>query len=90
LRDTSGILLDKQASTKLQDQIRNTIESYHGNKVVDLHICAIGANLYNAIISVVTDVLKQPDHYRKMIPDNIGLVHTTIEIHKCDDEELRQ
>ena len=90
LRDTSGILLDKQASRELQDQIRNAIESNNGNKVVDLHIWAIGPNLYNAIISVVADAPKQPDHYRKMIPDNIGLVHTTIEIHKCDDKELQQ
>lgn len=88
LRDTSGILLDKQASTKLQDQIRNVIESFDGDKVVDLHIWAIGHNLYNAIISVVTNAPKQPDHYKKMMPDNIGLVHTTIEIHKCDGEVL--
>lgn len=86
LRDTSGILLDKQASKELQDQIRNAIESYDGNKVVDLHIWVIGPNLYNAIISVVTGAPKQPDHYKKMIPDNIGLVHTTIEIHKCDGD----
>ncbi|MBT8386104.1 MAG: CDF family Co(II)/Ni(II) efflux transporter DmeF [Ignavibacteria bacterium] len=88
LRDTSSILLDKQASIELQNQIRNSIESHNGNKVADLHIWAIGPNLYNAIISVVTDAPKQPDHYRKMIPDNIGLVHTTIEIHKCDDEDF--
>ena len=86
LRDASGILLDKQASAELQDQIRNTIESYDGDKVVDLHIWAIGPNVYNAIISIVTDDPKQPDHYKKMMPNNIGLVHTTIEIHKFDGD----
>jgi len=86
LRDASGILLDKQASAELQDQIRNTIESYDGDKVVDLHIWAIGSNVYNAIISIVTDDPKQPDHYKKMMPNNIGLVHTTIEIHQFDGD----
>jgi len=86
LRDTSGILLDKQASKELRDQIRNAIESYDDNKVADLHIWAIGPNLYSAIISIVTDAPKQPDHYKKMMPDNIGLVHTTIEIHQCDGD----
>jgi len=38
----------------------------------------------NLIVIIIADAPKQPDHYKKMIPDNIGLVHTTIEIHKCN------
>jgi cation diffusion facilitator family transporter len=90
LDDTSGILLDKQVSFELQQTIKNNIENYDGNKVVDLHIWAIGPNIYNAIISIVTDSPKQPDHYRKLLPNNLGIVHTTIEIQKCDDEELQR
>jgi cation diffusion facilitator family transporter len=89
LRDTSGILLDRQASIEIQDQIRKAIESIDSNKVADLHIWAIGPNLYNAIVSIVTDFPKQPDYYKKMIPNNIGLVHITIEVHKCDDKLQR-
>ena len=90
LNDTSGILLDKQVSSEVQETIKSNIESYDGNKVVDLHIWAIGPNIYNAIISIVTDSPKQPDHYRKLLPNDLGLVHTTIEIQKCDDEVLKQ
>jgi cation diffusion facilitator family transporter len=86
VRDTGGILLDRQASMEIQNQIRNSIESYDGNKIADLHIWSIGPDIYNAIVSVVTDFPKQPDHYKKMIPENIGIVHTTIEVHKCDGE----
>lgn len=89
LRDTSGILLDKQASVELQDLIRNSIECFDGDKVVDLHVWAIGPNIYNAIVSIVADVPKQPDHYKKLLPNDKGLAHTTIEIHKCDSKVLQ-
>ena len=89
LRDTSGILLDKQASVELQDLIRNSIECFDGDKVVDLHVWAIGPNIYNAIVSIVTDVPKQPDHYKKLLLNDKGLAHTTIEIHKCDSKVLQ-
>jgi cation diffusion facilitator family transporter len=89
LRDTSGILLDKQASAELQDLIRNSIECFDGDKVVDLHVWAIGPNIYNAIVSIVTDVPKQPDHYKKLLLNDKGLAHTTIEIHKCDSKVLQ-
>jgi len=89
VRDTSGVLLDKQASKELQDQIRNSIECFDGDKVVDLHIWAIGPNIYNAIVSIVADVPKQPDHYKKLLPNDKGLAHITIEIHKCDKKRLK-
>lgn len=89
LRDTSCILLDKQASAELQDLIRNSIECLDGDKVVDLHVWAIGPNIYNAIVSIIADDPKQPDHYKKLLPNDKGLAHTTIEIHKCDSKVLQ-
>ncbi|HCY75082.1 MAG TPA: cation transporter [Ignavibacteriales bacterium] len=83
LRDTSRTLLDKEVSKEIQDHIKEAIEKKDDNKVADLHLWSIGPGIYSAAISVVTDNPKSPNYYKELLPE-VGIVHTTLEVHRCD------
>jgi len=84
LRDTSRTLLDKEVSKEIHKNIKEAIELKDDNKVADMHLWSIGPGIYSAAISVVTENPKPPDYYKELLPD-IGIVHTTLEVHKCEN-----
>lgn len=86
LRATSSVLLDNQASTKIQRRIQECIED-DDNRVADLHIWAIGPSIYAAIISVVSGDPKSPEDYKELIPRDLGLAHVTVEVHDGTQED---
>lgn len=88
LRSTARILLDKQAADEIHDTIREALESQEDTRIADLHIWAVGPNLYSAIISLVTHRPKPPDGYKALIPKKLGIVHTVVEVHVCDHQDL--
>ncbi len=83
LRSTSGILLDRQGPERIRDSIRNSLEQDEDSKVTDLHLWAIGPNIYSAVIAVVAHHPATPAQYKERIPGNLGLVHVAIEVHAC-------
>ena len=83
IRDTSGVLLDHQAPGAILKQTRNAIEGVDDNRVADLHIWSIGPGIYSATIAVVSDMPKPPEHYKILIPKELGIVHTIVEVHHC-------
>jgi cation diffusion facilitator family transporter len=85
LRDTSGVLLDRQTTQELTERIKSTIEGHADNRVSDLHIWTIGPCIYAASISIVTSEPKSPTHYKELIPGHLGLAHTIVEVHTCRD-----
>ena len=87
LRLTSAILLDKQGPEKVRTKIKGAIENTGDNRVADLHLWAIGPNIYSAIISVVTHHPEQPEYYKKLLPDDLGLAHVTMEVHQCAESK---
>ncbi len=88
LKDTSNILLDMQASLELQKAVKEAIEQKDGSSIADLHPWSIGPDIYTAAISVVTDKPQSPNYYRNLLPDGIGLAHSTIEVHQCTNHNL--
>ena len=86
LRTTSAVLLDKQGPEHFQTQIKQCIED-DDNRVADLHLWSIGPNIYGVIISVVAHDPQPPEHYKELIPSNLGLVHVTVEVHECIHED---
>ena len=87
LRSTSAILLDHQASEEIQKEIREIIEDDGDSRVTDLHIWSIGPNIYSVLISVVAHNPKTPEHYKELIPSELGLMHTNVEVHQWTAEE---
>lgn len=81
LRSTSAVLLDRSAPAAVCEAIRGDIESRDGNRVADLHVWPVGPGIYAALISVVTDRPKPPDHYKRLLRPDLDLVHVTVEVH---------
>jgi cation diffusion facilitator family transporter len=86
LRTTGHVLLDRQAPDKVREAIREAIEREADNRVADLHVWSIGPNIYSVVVSVVTDEARDPEHYKALLPKDLGLVHQTIEVQRCRDE----
>ena len=84
LRQTSGILLDKQAPKELLDTIRERVEQDDDNRLTDLHIWSIGPNIYAASIAVVTRNPKSISHYKELLRESSDIVHTAVELHQYE------
>lgn len=84
LGSTTRILLDHEGPEHIRSMILQSIEHSDDNRVVDLHVWAVGPNIYSAVISIVTHTPQPPNHYKAMIPDDIVLDHITVEVHPYD------
>jgi Co/Zn/Cd efflux system component len=89
LRSSARVLLDLQAPDEVLAAIRKSIESEGDNRVSDLHVWSVGPGIYAAEIAVVASRPRNPDDYYKLLPGELGLVHVTVETHRCaaDDRE---
>jgi cation diffusion facilitator family transporter len=90
LRDSGGILLDRQAPEGLRAAVRTAIESEADNRLADLHVWAIGPDHYAAALSVVTDAPRTPEHYKALLPAGLGIAHATVEVHACRGHPARK
>jgi cation diffusion facilitator family transporter len=90
LRQTSRVLLDHQAPAPLREAIREAIESHADERVADLHVWSIGPAIYAAVIGLVTDEPKSADFYKDLLPDRLGVVHVSIEVHHCSNPPSRR
>lgn len=82
LRATNSVLLDKQGPEEIRTKIKEMIEKDQDARIAELHLWAVGPNIYSAIILIVAREPQQPDDYKKMIPSALGIVHATVEVHK--------
>lgn len=85
IRATSRVLLDHQIHPQTQQKIIRALEGYKDTRVSDLHIWSIGPGIYSSEVSIVTKAPDSPEIYKALIPEDAGVVHTTIEIHLCHD-----
>jgi cation diffusion facilitator family transporter len=85
IQDTSGVLLDHQAADSILERTRSAIEGVDDNHVADLHIWSIGPGIYSAALAVVSRTPKPPEYYKALIPGNLGIVHTVVEVHRLPE-----
>lgn len=83
LRETSLVLLDRQGPQHLRDAIRTSIEAHHGDRVADLHLWSIGPHIYAVELVIVTQAPQPPDCYKRLLPEDRGLVHVSVEVQEC-------
>jgi Co/Zn/Cd efflux system component len=83
LRETSRVLLDVQVAGGATERLRQAIEAQGGDRVADLHLWSIGPDIQAAAIVVVSDEPQSPDHYRRLIPPDLHVVHATVEVQRC-------
>jgi len=79
---TSHVLLDRQAPVDIQQKVVDSIEKNGENRVVDLHLWTVGPDIYAAIVSVVTEIPKPPEYYKRLIPSDFKFVHVTVEVNR--------
>lgn len=84
---TSSILLDRQAPQHLRDQIRELIEADDDSRVTDLHVWSIGPEIYSAQIALVAHNPRSPSAYKALLPDELGVAHTAVEVNLCADTD---
>jgi cation diffusion facilitator family transporter len=89
-RETGHVLLDHQASGDVPRRLREAIEAPEGDRVTDLHVWAIGPRRFAASLCVVSRAPKCPDHYRGLIPEKLGIVHTTVEVHQSGEGGVKE
>lgn len=83
LRASARVLLDLQAPDEVLGAIRTSIESEGDNRVSDLHVWSVGPGIHAAEIAIVSSRPLDPDDYFKLLPEELGLVHVTVETHRC-------
>ena len=85
LRTTSAVLLDNQASDELRNAIEASIEADRDSQVTDLHVWLIGPDIHNVVVSIVAREPRTPADYAAALPSDLGIAHTTIEVHRYSD-----
>ncbi len=88
LHSTSTVLLDREGPKAMRGIIKERIEADADNRVVDLHVWAVGPNIYSVIVSIVTHDPKPLEHYKALIPAGLGVMHVAVEVHRCSNEGL--
>lgn len=80
LRQTSRVLLDHQVTGEMEAQVRGAVEAAGGVEVTDLHLWSIGPGIHAGVLSVRAAEPRPPEFYKKVIPNDMGLVHLTVEV----------
>lgn len=83
LRDTAGVLLDRQAPEEMRRRIVNAMER-PGDRVCDLHVWSVGPGIYAAELSLLTDDPGCASQFRARVPEGLGIVHVNIEVRAAE------
>ena len=85
LVQTSTILTDHQAPEPIRNTVKDIIEGHDDTVVADLHVWSIGPSIHAAVISIVSHQPEPANFYKDMLPKELGIVHVTVETHRCPD-----
>ena len=83
MRSSAMVLLDYQAPAAVREQITQAL-TCDDEKIVDLHVWSVGPGIRAAIVSIVTHHPKPPEIYKRRLPEGLGVVHLTVETHRCE------
>ncbi|RLQ23154.1 cation diffusion facilitator family transporter [Seongchinamella sediminis] len=84
IRESSRVLLDTQAGEGMTADLKQAIENESTDCITDIHVWCIGHGIYAAEIALVSHDPQPPGYYKSLIPDRLGIVHVTIELHRCN------
>jgi len=84
LRASSHVLLDRQAPEAVREALRAGVERDTSDRIADLHLWSIGPGLRAAAFQVLAHDPQPPEHYRARIPEDLHVVHATIEVVPCE------
>lgn len=79
VRDTARVLLDREAPGAVREAVLHAIEEPQ-TTVADLHVWAIGPDIYTLVLAVQTREPRPPEYYKARLPEHLGIVHPIIEV----------
>ena len=83
LKQTSAVLLDRQAPDHLIESVITRIKSLPCKvEIIDLHVWSIGPNIYSAEITIVTDNENSISMFKSEMHTLTEIVHSTVEVHQ--------
>lgn len=89
LAETGRVLLDREMDHPVVAQIREAVEDGPKGgttRITDLHVWRVGKTAFACAIAVVTDdCALTPEAVRARLAVHEEIVHSTIEIHQCND-----
>ncbi len=87
--ETGKVLLDREMDHPVVDEIREVVETgSDSTRITDLHVWRVGKKVYSCALTVVThDDALTSETIRDRLSVHEEIVHSTIEIHHCSDEE---
>ena len=88
VRDTSAVLLDRQASESQLDTVRAAIAAECEGEVTDLHLWALAPGRYALIASVETGCPPSPSRLEALLPADLQVVHATFEVNASSPREV--
>jgi len=80
MRDTSAVLLDRQAPADHVERLRQVLLTSGATRVLDLHVWSIGPGLWAAIATVEATDLEDVQRFSGGLPEDLGVVHLTVEV----------
>ena len=83
LRDSSRILLDGDVAAGAVTEVKAALEADSDDLVADLHLWRVGPKNLAAIVSLVTDDPRAPEHYKAILAERLGIAHVTVEVNRC-------
>lgn len=83
LRDTGSVLLDVDTAPELTSTIRDRVERDTRDRVADLHVWRVGPGHFAAIVSIVSDEPREPEHYKQQLRSVERIAHLTVEVQPC-------
>jgi len=86
LKDTGGILLEREMDDPIVNEIKNEIESDGDSKICDLHIWKVAQNKYACIVSLITGKNYSIEEYKARLNKIHELAHVTIEVNECKNK----
>ena len=84
LRQSGRVLLDRQVATSQREAVRRALEEGTTDRVADLHVWSIGPGIHAAEVAIVTDDPRSPDFYKQKLPDELHILHATVEVWPCE------
>lgn len=83
LRMSAKVLLDWQAEDRVVDQLRSALMADESDRIADVHVWAIGQGQHAAEVTIVSHQSNGPNHYKSLVPEELGIAHITVEVHRC-------
>jgi len=91
LVETGKVLLDREMDHPVVEEIRQAVETgpdASETRITDLHVWRVGKQVYSCALTVVThDPSLTADEVRRRLAVHEEIVHSTIEVHVCDDAQ---